>query len=100
MSLTRRKLVVLAIIGTIFLLANALIVAAWLQDNGIIEWACSVRSEFITGTAITVILALLILLVRPGNVYGSHSAADRRCPVCDHLLTGRGRYCSECGSRA
>ena len=31
MSLTRRKLVVLAIIGAIFLLANALIVAGWLQ---------------------------------------------------------------------
>ena len=100
MSLTRRKLIVLAALGAVFLLANALIVAGWLQDHGIIDWACSVRSEFITGTAITIILALLILLVRPSHVFGNHSAADRRCPVCDHVLAHRGRYCEECGSRA
>jgi len=37
----------------------------------------------------------LHMLVSP-----KHSALVRRCPVCDHVLMGRARYCSECGSRA
>ena len=44
---------------------------------------------------ITIIIALLILLVNPGSSRG----LIRRCSVCDHTLFGRGKYCSECGSR-
>ena len=63
---------------------------------GAIEFATIIREEFLTGTAITIIVVLLILLVSPGKGRG----LIRRCPVCDHTLLGRGKYCSECGSKA
>jgi len=37
----------------------------WLQDKGVIDMAKHVRTEYLTGTAITIIVALLILLVKP-----------------------------------
>ena len=98
MSLTIRKILVLGLIGMIFLTANILVVANWLAEKGVAEKASWLREEFLTGTAIAVILALLILLV-------SHKGSARtvgfirRCPVCDHGLLGRGSYCSECGSK-
>ena len=97
MTLGIRKLVVLSGVVLVFLLANLLIVTSWLAEHGVLEWAARFRAEFLTGTAITIIVALLILLVP------ARSAARgiiRRCPVCDHVLLGGGSYCSECGSRA
>ena len=98
MSLTVRKIVVLGLIGIVFLMANVLIVANWIAETGIAEKAGWLRKEFLTGTAIAVILVLLILLVNPMN---SSRAIGfiRRCPVCDHRLLGKGSYCSECGSK-
>ena len=96
MTLTVRKLTVIGLIGTVFLVANAWFVVNWLADEGVIEWAVHIRKEFITGTAITVIVALLILLVQPR---GQASGWIRRCPVCEHRLIGRGKYCSDCGSK-
>ncbi len=95
MTLGIRKLVVAGLVGGIFLLANALIVAHWLREMGAIDVATNIREEFLTGTAITVIVALLILLVKPGGV---PSAWARRCPVCDQRVL-RGKYCGECGSK-
>jgi len=96
MSLTIRKAIVLGLIGTILLLGNILFVASWLAERGVVDWARTIRSEYLTGTAITIIAVLLILLVSPkAGVRG----LVRRCPVCDHVLAGRGGYCSECGSR-
>ena len=95
MTLGIRKLVVAGLVGGIFLLANALIVAHWLREMGAIDLANNVREEFLTGTAITIIVALLILLVKSG---GGQSSWTRRCPVCDHRAL-RGKYCSECGSK-
>ena len=98
MTLGIRKLVVISLVGGVFLLANVMIVAHWLQETGVIDWAGGIRQEFLTGTAITVILALLILLVRPGKE-ASRSSWISKCPVCDHRLLGRVSYCGECGSK-
>ena len=55
MTLTIRKIIVLGIIGTIMLLGNILFVANWLAEKGVVDWARHVRTEYITGTAITII---------------------------------------------
>jgi len=98
MSLTVRKIVVLGLIGTIFLMANILVVANWISDTGIAEKAGWLRKEFLTGTAIAVILVLLILLVNP-KASGRAVGFTRRCPVCDKRLIGNVNYCNECGSK-
>ena len=96
MSLTIRKVIVLGLIGSILLLGNIVLVTNWLADHGVVNWARGVRAEYFTGTAVTIILVLPILLVSPRvDARGS----VRRCPVCDHALVGRGRYCGECGSK-
>jgi hypothetical protein len=95
MSLTIRKIIVLGLVGTIFLAGNILLVAHWLSEKGVVDWAKNIRTEYLTGTAITVIVALLILLVSPRGKAGNFV---RRCPVCDRVLL-RGNYCSECGSK-
>ena len=98
MSLTIRKIVVLGLIGFIFLTANILVVANWISDTGIAEKAGWIRKEFLTGTAIAVILTLLVLLVSP-KASGRAVGFARRCPVCDRRLIGNVNYCSECGSK-
>ena len=96
MSLTIRKIIVLGLIGSILLLGNILFVASWLAEKGAVDWARGIRAEYLTGTALAVIAVLLILLVSPT---GGAASLVHRCPVCDHVLVGRGRYCGECGSR-
>ena len=96
MNLTIRKIVVLGLIGSILLLGNILFVANWLSEHGVVDWARTIRSEYLTGTAVTIIVVLLVLLVSPRAKSGG---LVRRCPVCDHVLVGRGSYCSECGSK-
>lgn len=104
MTLTIRKLVVLAIVAGVFLVAHALTLAHWLSQSGAVDAAASIRREFLTGTAITVILALLILLVAPGGIRGAGasgagaSGVSVACPVCDRKHRG-GAYCSHCGSK-
>ncbi len=100
MSLTIRKIIVLGLIGTIFLMANILIVANWLAEKGLAEKANWLREEFLTGTTIAVIISLLILLTGSKSSNSSRAFGFiRQCPVCDHRLIGRGSYCSECGSK-
>jgi hypothetical protein len=96
MSLTVRKMIVLGLIGIVFLMANILLVANWISDAGIAEKAGWIRREYLTGTAIAVILALLVLLVSPKNAAGQAIGFTRRCPVCDKRLIGNVNYCSEC----
>ena len=93
MSLGIRKLIVLGLVAGIFLLGNILIVADWLAEKGVIDIAQNIRAEFLTGTAITIVITLLILLASPAR-----QAWCRHCPVCDHRLRS-GKYCSACGSR-
>ena len=96
MSLGIRKIIIIGLIGTIFLAGNVLLIANWLSEKGVPEKANWLRENFLTGTAITVIIALLILLVSPGR---SRFGIGRRCPVCDHRLIGRANYCGDCGSK-
>ena len=96
MSLTIRKTIVLGLMGAILLLGNILFVADWLTEKGVVDWARNIRSEFLTGTAITIIAVLLVLLVGPT---AKSSTLIRRCPVCDHVSLSRANYCSECGSK-
>jgi rRNA maturation endonuclease Nob1 len=99
MSLTIRKIIVLGLIGMIFLVANILVVANWLAQKGLAEKANWLREEFLTGTAIAVIIALLVLLVNPRKASGRAISFTRRCPACDKRLVGNVNYCSECGSK-
>ena len=100
MSLTMRKVVVLGSIVVIFLAANILVVASWIAKAGIAEKATWLRQEFLTGTAIAVIVALLILLVNPRSANSNRGLGSvRRCPVCDKGLAGNPNYCGECGSK-
>jgi hypothetical protein len=96
MTLTIRKIIVLGLIGLVLLVGNVLFVANWLAVKGVVDWARNIRTEYLTGTAITIIAVLLILLVSPKR---THSLV-RRCPVCDHVLVGGGSYCAKCGSKA
>jgi hypothetical protein len=96
MTLTMRKVAVAGSIIVVLLLANAVAIAEWLARLGLVGLAQGLRQECITGTAITIIVVMLLLFVRPAGI-GPMSA--RRCPVCDHQLDRAGRYCPECGSR-
>ena len=96
MTLTVRKIIVLGLIGFVFLAGNILFVANWLAESGVEQKANWLREEFLTGTALAVILALLVLLVGPKSRMGG---LVRRCPVCDKALRGSSNYCSECGSK-
>ena len=95
MTLAARKMIVASVIFVVLLLANMVALACWLEGVGVVAWAQHVREEFLTGTAITVILALIVLLVPPAVGF-----AIRRCRVCETLLLRSGKYCPACGSRA
>jgi hypothetical protein len=96
MTLGIRKLIVLALVATLFLVANLIFVVNWLAEKGVIDWAKYIHKEYLTGTAITIIVVLMILLVAPR---GESRRLFRRCPVCDHTLLGGGKYCNDCGSK-
>lgn len=96
MLIGNRKLVVVGVIAAVLALANAGTIVTWLHGIGLIPLAESLRAEYITGTAIAVIVVLLILL--PGRA--GWTMLVRRCPVCDCAMLRRGKYCAECGSRA
>ena len=97
MTLGIRKLIVLSLVAGVFLIGNLWLVVSWLQDRGIIDGARYVRAEYLTGTAITIIIVLLVLLACPN---AQRRAWLRRCSVCSHVLVGNGLYCSDCGSKA
>ena len=79
MSIVRRKVLVASVIVAVLVLANAGVIVAWLHKGGLIPWAQYIRSEYLTGTAIAVIVALLILL--PSRMLCA--VLVRRCPVCE-----------------
>lgn len=99
MSLGIRKVIVIGVIAGVFVMANALAIAGWLADRGLVDWAASIRREFLTGTTIAVILALLILLVPATRSGRGIWGLAKRCPVCDEPVSARARYCRECGGR-
>ena len=95
MTLTTRKRYVAGSVLFIIFLANAGAFVNWLAEAGLISWAQRVCDRYVTGTAITVIVAMLVI-VPSGTVLAT---CIRRCRVCDTVLLRRGKYCSECGSR-
>ena len=100
MTLGLRKIILLGLIGGIFLMANVVMVANWLSNSGVSQFAQTVKNNYLTGTAVTIILALLILLVGPKKTGSSNIMSFvRRCPVCDHRLIGKANYCGDCGSK-
>jgi len=100
MTLGLRKIILLGLIGCIFLMANVVVVANWLANNGVSQFAQTIKNNYLTGTAVTIIVALLILLVGPKKTSGSIIISFvRRCPVCDHRLIGKANYCGDCGSK-
>ena len=96
MTLGMRKLMVLGLIAVVFLIANVLLVAGWLAEKGVIDFARHIKAEYLTGTALTIVIVLMILLVKPG---GEKTGFLRSCPVCDHTLICKGKYCCECESK-
>ena len=58
MTLTIRKIVVLSLIGAVLLIGNIIFVANWLVDKGVVDWAKNIRAEYLTGTAITIIVSV------------------------------------------
>lgn len=98
MTLGIRKLLVIALVGCLVLAGNLMLIANWLQQHGVIDIARDVRQEFLSGTAITILAALLILLVPNGNG-GRHGMGRRQCPVCEGSVRSSARYCDDCGSK-
>ena len=94
-----RKLIVLAAVVFVVALAGLPSIVVWLERAGVIDWARWVRVEYVTGTAITVIVVLLILLPDWGRLPWRARIGLRQCPVCETPLTRPGRYCPICGSR-
>jgi len=95
MTLAVRKRLVASGVLFFICLANASGFVNWLDAIGVLAWARRLCDQYLTGTSITVIVSLLILLPS-GTVI---AICARRCRVCDGLLLRRGNYCSECGSR-
>ena len=93
MSLKTRKLLLMAGIAVVLVLANVWGIASWLDKAGVVNLARCVRREYLTGTAITIIVVLLVLLMPPAGQF------IKRCRVCQRLLLGSARYCGRCGSR-
>jgi len=98
MSLRRRMLAIMSAIAVVLLLANAQAIVCWVEAAGAIDWAQYVRAEYLTGTAIVVILAMVFLM--GGSDRPQYSPwRSRRCRVCDQPIVIPGRYCGACGSR-
>jgi hypothetical protein len=96
-TLGLRKLVVAGILAGVFVLSNAVAIAHWLRSAGLVDLARWVRGEFITGTAVTVVVVLLWLFVE--RRHSSISPPTKPCRVCERVIAAGGRYCPHCGSR-
>ncbi len=90
---------VIALVASVFVAANALLLAHWLEASGAIRWAGWIRREFLTGTAITILAALLVLLVPARHAVADGVGLFRHCSVCNGSISRRAKYCEECGSR-
>lgn len=99
MTLKNKKLTMIGTIATLLLLANLWELVAWLDELGLIGWAERLEMKYLSGTAITIILVLLILQpVYPPKEHRRRGPAQR-CRVCRRPTHRAARYCAECGSR-
>lgn len=92
---SRRKILATSIVVAVLILAKVGTIVTWLKELSVLPLTEHIPSEYLTGTAIAVIVALLILL--PSRVMWA--VCVRCCPVCDAVLLRRGKCCGECGSR-
>jgi hypothetical protein len=99
MTLARRKTLVISALLAIIVLANFGNLARWLDRAGVISWAQGLRHEYVTGTALTIIAVLLVLIVPQARIFIIGRGAQSRCRVCEGVLDRPGRYCPTCGSR-
>jgi formate-dependent nitrite reductase membrane component NrfD len=99
MTLGTRKIIVAGVVAVTLLLANFFVLARWLDRAGVIGWAQGLRHEYLTGTALTIIVVLLVLIVPQARIFIVRPGAQSRCRVCDSVLDRPGQYCPTCGSR-
>ena len=92
-----RKLIVSAPVIGIVLVAGLPVISDCLCRIGVIPLARAIRAEYLTGTALTVIVALLILL--PSRWCVRIVPRGYECPVCEASVRPGARYCPACGSR-
>lgn len=69
-----RKLIVTLIAALVLVVAGIVPISQWLVEHGWVATAQAIRSEYLTGTAIAVIVAMLIML--PGRI-GRHPDQQR-----------------------
>jgi len=99
MTIGTCKIIVATVVVAVLILANFFVLARWLDNIGVIPWAQNVRDRYVTGTAITIIVVLLVLIVPQSRVFILGRGEQSRCRVCDGVLDRPGRYCPRCGSR-
>lgn len=92
-----RKLIVITIMATILIMAGLPAITAALDRVGLVPLARSICAEYLTGTALAIILALLILL--PSRRRIRVMLRPHMCVVCGEHIRPGGRYCPACGSR-
>ena len=92
-----RKLVVIMIVIGVMIVAGMPAITDALYRMGLIPLARSIRAEYLTGTALAIILALLILL--PSRWRVRVMLRPHACSVCGERIRPQSRYCRACGSR-
>ncbi len=92
-----RKLIVIALVIGILFVAGLPVITECLCRIGVIPLAKAIRAEYLTGTALTVIVALLILL--PSRWRVRVLPRGYVCSVCEASVRPGARYCPACGSR-
>jgi hypothetical protein len=90
MTTLLRKLLVLAVIAVVLVLASIYEVVRWLTHLGVPEMAGRVSERYLTGTTIAVVLALVLLLRsdRPDR----RRYDDLEEPPCRQCRPGPRRY--------
>ena len=92
-----RKLIVITAMIVVLTIAGLPAITVALDRSGVIPLARAIRAEYLTGTAITIIIGLVVLVPSVSRVWLRTQVTH--CPVCDQQLRQRGRYCPTCGSR-
>lgn len=92
-----RKLIVIALVIGILFVAGLPVITECLCRVGVIPVARAIHAEYLTGTALTVIVAILILL--PARWRVRIVPREYECPVCEASVRPGARYCPACGSR-
>ena len=69
----------------------------WLYRAGLIPWARQFEGTYLTGTALTILAALLFLFL-PARVRPAEHPRSI-CGVCGREVYIFCRYCGHCGSR-